>query len=83
MSLPRFIPKLWVKMGVPAFPKFLFQCSQNPALQLNKVRFLFCFGVFFYFQVYRQKHGKSGAKKIRGGGGRKFNFNVKLFNKIL
>jgi hypothetical protein len=30
---------------------------------------LFCFGVFFNFQVYRQKHGKSGAKKTRMGGG--------------
>jgi len=48
-------------------PRLVLKCSQNPALQLNKVRFSFVFG-FFYFEVYRIKHGKSVAKKIRVGG---------------
>jgi hypothetical protein len=38
------------------------KCSQNPALELNKVRF------FIYFEVYRTKHGKSGAKKTSSEG---------------
>jgi hypothetical protein len=76
LSLPKFIPKLGVKMGCRGFPNFsaisntrkfglVLKCSQNQALELNKVRF-FCFGGSFYFKVYRIKHGKSGAKKIRG-----------------
>ncbi len=48
----------------PGMLGLVLKCSQNPTLRLNKVRFL------FYFEVYRIKHGKSGAKKklrVRGG----------------